>query len=605
MAEDLVSYSRRLEELWGCCPLLRVNGKAPIDRSWSTGPTRQPRAWRAKLEGWTGNVGLLCGELGDGSHLVVVDVDLYHDGAEDVLDDLYGLGLPKDTVTVLTGGGGQHLYYRSPVPIASRPYADGIDVKSDGGQVVFPYSVHPETGRSYEFEFGYGPEEKELAELPAALIEVFGESVDRRERTLDERDTEALELLTTHFGGHHPLTKTTHIEVTRPGKERGASATVGYVGPGVVKVWSSNWPQLPAGVYDRRRLRHLAGVPTSPPFEINVARDWTPPSLVFADTLRPRRPRWLWQDLVPTEELVLAVGAEKLGKSTACMWIAARTTKGELPGDRQDEPGTVAVISGEDAADRVLLPRAIAAGADLKRLAFLRHDGPGFSIDDVIDIEPVLVVLDPLSLFIHLTSTNEHAEIAVRQSLAPFVALAQKGVTVIGVRHRRKGAAGDNPFDVIMGSRAWGAAARSVLFFAADRERKEGGGFVFAKGNLAPSGAGRRYRLDPVNVAYDDGEGSVPLFVLDDRPVGISLDEALGSLEEQGAVTAAEGFLAEILGPGPMPVTEIQRFAEIEGHAWRTVQRAKSQLGIRSEREGWGRGSVVSWSLPDNYGASP
>ena len=69
-----------------------------------------------------------------------------------------------------------------------------------------------------------------------------------------------MNLLLEHFGGHHPRVRAGWVEVCRPGKDDGASATVGRLGAGVVKVWSSNWPGLPAGVYGGHELRKLAGV---------------------------------------------------------------------------------------------------------------------------------------------------------------------------------------------------------------------------------------------------------------------------------------------------------------------------------------------------------
>ncbi len=277
-----MQLSHQYETWLGCAPLLRVNGKAPLDQQWSTGPRRDPDLWRARLTDHHGNVGML---TGDG--MFVVDVDLYHEGAQDSLDDLHDLGLRRETVTVLTGGGGIHLYYKTSVPVASRPLPGypGVDVKGEGGQVVVPPSVHPDTGRSYEWEDGYGPADRELASVPGHLLELFAnaESVGAVGE-LDERDEEAVNLLIEHFGAHSPHQRDQYVELTRPGKGRGVSATVGYVGRGAAKVWTSNWPSLSAGVYDLTALRKLAGVP-GPTFTIREADDdalpagyrlWTP-----------------------------------------------------------------------------------------------------------------------------------------------------------------------------------------------------------------------------------------------------------------------------------------------------------------------------------------
>lgn len=49
------------------------------------------------------------------------------------------------TVTVLTGGGGRHLYFLYPgqlVPNSAGKLGEGLDIRGDGGYVVVPPSVH-------------------------------------------------------------------------------------------------------------------------------------------------------------------------------------------------------------------------------------------------------------------------------------------------------------------------------------------------------------------------------------------------------------------------------------------------------------------------------
>ena len=206
-ATDYVAVSRHLEQSLGVPPLIRVNGKAPLDSAWTTGPRRDPSGWRRRLVNHPQNVGML---TGDG--LVVVDVDLYHEeeGAEDAVDSLYDLGLPRNTVTGITGGGGRHLLYRTGAAIASRPLEGypGIDIKGQGGMVVVAPSVHPSTGRAYEWEYSWAPGDLEPAELPAALVELFGSGGHRSSGQLDERDEYAVHLLE-QLGGHSPRQRDT------------------------------------------------------------------------------------------------------------------------------------------------------------------------------------------------------------------------------------------------------------------------------------------------------------------------------------------------------------------------------------------------------------
>ncbi len=121
---------------WSVIPM-QPQGKRPLV-AWR--PFQQQRAGPAEIEAWfrrwpDANVGLVTGAI---SGLVVIDVDVRHDGAHSVdAAERAGGPLPS-TVEALTGGGGRHLYCAhpgrwTPNRVAMRP---GIDVRGDGGCVV-------------------------------------------------------------------------------------------------------------------------------------------------------------------------------------------------------------------------------------------------------------------------------------------------------------------------------------------------------------------------------------------------------------------------------------------------------------------------------------
>jgi Bifunctional DNA primase/polymerase, N-terminal len=103
--------------------------------------------------------GLLAIRTGIASGLAVVDIDPRNGGQID-------RALMTPTATVATGGGGWHLYYRRPgTPLPSKlPGHPGVDIKSDGGYVTAPPSLHPATGRPYQWANGRPP-----SEMPPAL----------------------------------------------------------------------------------------------------------------------------------------------------------------------------------------------------------------------------------------------------------------------------------------------------------------------------------------------------------------------------------------------------------------------------------------------------
>jgi len=425
------------------------------------------------------------------------------------------------------------------------------------------------------------------------------------ESRLHAATVEAVRVLVEHFGGHDPIVKTgsegCYATLTRPGKRAadGTSATVGYLAPGVVKIWSADWAGFTAGqVLDLGGLRHKAGLSNG---KVRMPGDDLSP-FTATGIVRSQMQTWLWKDRLPAGQFTVAAGQEKLGKSTALMWVAARLTRGELEGDLYGTPVDVAFVSAEDDNEHILKPRAVAAGADVNRLFLLDSRGPGFSFTALRDLHPTLVIVDPLSAFIRLGNGNEHGEVAVRQALEEWNSLAQDdGITVVGVRHVRKSPPGDNPYDAVLGSRAWSAAARAVLFFTPDPEHPdEPGGLIFPRGNLARPGGGSRYRLCSTPVLLDDGNmADVPVFALDSGAISITLEEALGPKDEATGRTEAERFLLNVLAGGAEHLkTEVIADAEALGIAERTVQRARSKLGVVVRQEGFGKDRRSWWRLP-------
>jgi len=117
------------------------------------------------IKGWwarwpEANVGL---RMGAGR--VAVDIDPRNGGDE----SLYDLGPLPETVTALTGGGGQHLLYKADGAVKARKgIRPGIDIITEG-YIVGPPSRHV-SGRRYEWEVGHAPGQVALAPFPPALL---------------------------------------------------------------------------------------------------------------------------------------------------------------------------------------------------------------------------------------------------------------------------------------------------------------------------------------------------------------------------------------------------------------------------------------------------
>ena len=168
---------------WRVFPL-RVGDKRPAIRDWearaTTNPARIRRAWARAPFG----IGIACGPSG----LVVLDLDRpkpdsvrppewdrpgITDGADALaaLAEDHGVEPPLETFSVLTGSGGEHLYFTTPKGVKIKNSAGRIgwlvDVRAEGGYVVAAGSTV--RGRRYQAS------EAPVAPLPTWLTALLTE----------------------------------------------------------------------------------------------------------------------------------------------------------------------------------------------------------------------------------------------------------------------------------------------------------------------------------------------------------------------------------------------------------------------------------------------
>lgn len=126
-------------------------GKHPMISSWTTEATHD----EGTIERWwtlwpAANIGIATGAK---SGVFVVDIDPRNDGFNSLDELRERIGELPSTLTVTTGSGGLHFYFKLPVQsevqckVALFP---GIDIKGEGGMVVAPPSLH-KSGNRYEW----------------------------------------------------------------------------------------------------------------------------------------------------------------------------------------------------------------------------------------------------------------------------------------------------------------------------------------------------------------------------------------------------------------------------------------------------------------------
>lgn len=129
----------------------------------------------AVIEAWwrkwpTANIGIACGAVSNG--LLVLDFD-GDAGAESFLKVQSSAGSLK-TPKVITGRGFQ-LYFRATKAMKNKVgILQGLDVRSDGGYVIAPPSLHP-TGRYYAWEDSAGLDDLPIASIPQFIADLLGE----------------------------------------------------------------------------------------------------------------------------------------------------------------------------------------------------------------------------------------------------------------------------------------------------------------------------------------------------------------------------------------------------------------------------------------------
>jgi hypothetical protein len=197
--------------------------------------------------------------------------------------------------------------------------------------------------------------------------------------------------------------------------------------------------------------------------------------LTPASSIVVRPVRWLWANRLALGTLALLGGREGIGKSSVGYTLTADVTRGRLQGEHYGRPRAVIVAATEDPWEHTIVPRLMAAGADLDRV--YRVDvttalgvDTGLSLprdlrdleDAVVQVGAALILLDPLMSRLD-TKLDSHKDAEVRVALEPLTALANRtGAAILGLIHVNKSMSTD-PLTTLMASRAFAAVARAVL----------------------------------------------------------------------------------------------------------------------------------------------
>ena len=184
-----------------------------------------------------------------------------------------------------------------------------------------------------------------------------------------------------------------------------------------------------------------------------------------------------------------------MGKSSITTDLAARATRGDLPGDLHGQPAGVLICSAEDNPQTTIGPRLTAAGADLSKVGYTQMKRDGFQTDLVLpdNLEPLaqalkdvgakLLIIDPLVS--HLPGKlNSWRDQDIRTALAPLNHVAvDLNLAVVSIAHFNKSQT-ENLLHRVSGSVGIVAVHRSVLVAARDPLDDQVAVLVHLKNNL-------------------------------------------------------------------------------------------------------------------------
>src|SRR5258707_1657981 len=281
------------------------------------------------------------------------------------------------------------------------------------------------------------------------------------------------------------------------------------------------------------RGRHSRTIANEPPPRTWPAEVTAPARrlvLTPASAIEPEPVIWAWEDngygRIPAGSVSLFAGRESTGKSCFLVWMAAKVTRGELPGSFYGKPAGVIYVAVEDSWRFTIIPRLIASGADLdivyraEVVKAIDNETVSLSLpadnklleDAITGTDVAMVVLDPLMSAISDT-LDTHVNRQVRQALDPLARMAERtGAVIPCIAHFNK-SGGTDASSLITGSGAFKDVARSIFAFAAD---EDGHVITQTKNNLGHSGLpSMAYRIIEAIVPTAKGDAKVGRFVPD------------------------------------------------------------------------------------------
>ena len=313
---------------------------------------------------------------------------------------------------------------------------------------------------------------------------------------------------------------------------------------------------------------------------------------------------WVWRGRVPRGQVTAIFGPRGAGKSLVAMDIAARVTRGSAwPDDPEtaQAPGSVLLITAEDQAPTMVVPRLRAADADMARVRVVSYphmrlrstrqlrekeiDRWEKIADKLPDLR--LIVVDPFAMLMGTAIDRRTSELT--DILSRLSQLAEeRNLAVLLVNGTDKVSVGkfwNFGMDVLPYIRA---TARTVWQLDVDPNDPNRRMFLPAQLTLNADPGGLRLTIDRAagRVAWDP------------EPVAIGANRPPASRQALSHAARAAAWLEGFMAQGPRTSAEVLKEGAIAGHSRYALYAAKELLGIVSQKSKEGFDGGWSWEMP-------
>lgn len=340
--------------------------------------------------------------------------------------------------------------------------------------------------------------------------------------------------------------------------------------------------------------------------------------LVSAYDIVPQPHDWLWEGHLLRGSQELLTGIPGIGKSQVQIsQVATVTTRRPWPdGTRPPAAMNVVMLTAEDHLRQQVIPRLMAAGADLNRVHFLKairigdHDRQFLLSEDLDELQKQtkiignvgLITIDPITAYMG-GKMDSHKATEVRSQLGPLKDFAeQNNIAISTITHPPKNV-GARPMDYFIGSQAFIAAGRIAHICVPQMSEPDDDGvseptgkmlYLHAKHNVSGRMDNWAFEIEKVEVRSGITATRV---AFDAEPISQTTEQALAVAvkpADRSDQDRLQTWLKIHLEDGPQPASRIHKIAMAVGFTKEQIYYAKEKLGIDAKRQG-GLGADGDW----------